>query len=48
MVKSQPMLSLRVMSVSVAMQQQISVSMSMVPITTKDHVAGLGYCQGPY
>ena len=48
MVKSQPMLPMRVMSRSVAMQWQTSLPMSMVPITTRDHgdVPGLCSCLG--
>jgi hypothetical protein len=44
MVKSQPVLLLRAMSGSVAMQQHQSVSMSVAHITTKGHVdfPGLG------
>lgn len=42
--KSQPVLLPKAMSVSVAMQQQASVLISMARITTKDHVnfPGLG------
>lgn len=41
MVESQPVLLLKAMSGSVAMQQQGAVSMSVAHITTKDHMDAL-------
>lgn len=48
--KSEAMLLLRAMSKSMVVQQQVSGSMPVVQITTKDHMDGhsLGCCLGSH